>query len=64
VKHISKEDDTITLHEACVELGKPLRHGLDLPIPLDPLNEMQSEFFKIVYQNPSRTTQQFIDRED
>ncbi len=64
VKHIVEPDDIPALHNACVELGKPLRQGLELPIPIDPLDYAQSEFFKTVYQNPARTAgQQFIDRE-
>lgn len=45
-------------------LGETLKHDLDIPIATDPLDEEQSKFFKTVYQNPSRNSnQQFIDIE-
>ena len=45
-------------------LGETLKHELDIPIATDPLDPEQSAFFKTVYQNPSRNSnQQFIDIE-
>ena len=45
-------------------LGETLKHELGIPIATDPLDEEQSNFFKTVYQNPSRNSrQQFIDPE-
>ena len=45
-------------------LGETLKHELRVPIATDPLDEDQSKFFKLVYQNPSRNSnQQFIDPE-
>lgn len=42
-------------------LGETLKHELGIPIATDPLDEDQSKFFKLVYQNPSRNPkQQFI----
>ena len=46
------------------DLGYKLIEELDLPIAATPLNGNQSQFFKTVYQNPSRnSTHQFIDKE-
>tara|TARA_B110000503_G_C7151729_1_gene415513 strand:- start:1785 stop:2708 length:924 start_codon:yes stop_codon:yes gene_type:complete len=46
-------------------IGETLKHELDLPIGVMPLDAGGSKFFKTVYQNPSRnTSQQFIDREN
>lgn len=65
VKNIASPDDQQPLLEASIDLGKKLRMGLDLPIPIVPLDDQQSYFFKTVYQNPVRTERQhFIDRED
>jgi hypothetical protein len=62
VKHIADRNDA--LHNANIELGKKIVSDLDLPVPVIPLNDQQSNFFKTVYQNPTRTAdQQFIDRE-
>lgn len=45
-------------------LGITLMHELEIPIAEHPLNSEQSNFFKTVYQNPSRNSrQQFIDPE-
>ena len=45
-------------------LGETLKQELGIPIATDPLDEEQSKFFKTVYQNPSRNSnQQFIDPE-
>ena len=45
-------------------LGETLKHELDIPIATNPLDPEQSAFFKTVYQNPSRSSnQQFIDIE-
>jgi hypothetical protein len=45
-------------------IGETLKHELDLPIGVMPLDAGGSKFFKTVYQNPARThEQQFIDRE-
>jgi len=46
------------------ELGRILINDLDIPIDIDLLTPGQSKFFKTVYQNPSRSSnQQFIDKE-
>jgi len=64
VQHIAAPDDIEGLYKACIKMGEPLRQCLEIPIPISPLDEMQSHFFKTVYQNPARTAgQQFIDRE-
>ena len=52
------------LMEAVEDYGDKLKEALDLPISPTPLDAGGSHFFKTVYQNPARTTnQQFIDRE-
>jgi len=52
------------LMEAIEDYGDKLKEALDLPISPTPLDAGGSYFFKTVYQNPARTTnQQFIDRE-
>ena len=52
------------LYQEIWEHGTELINGLNIPIAVQPLNEEQSEFFKTVYQNPSRNSkQQFIDIE-
>jgi hypothetical protein len=53
------------LLERTEDLGKLLINELNLPIAESPLDAGGSRFFKTVYQNPARTTnQQFIDREN
>lgn len=59
-----EQDSQLELLEKTEELGISLRTHLDLPISISPLDNDQSRFFKIVYQNPSRkSSQQFIDPE-
>ena len=42
-------------------LGETLKHELGIPIATDPLDQDQSKFFKTVYQNPSRNSnEQFV----
>jgi hypothetical protein len=56
-KTINKEN----LMEEIQNLGGLLKHHLDIPISIEPLNSEQSLFFKTVYQNPSRNPkQQFV----
>jgi hypothetical protein len=53
------------LLERTEDLGALLINELNLPIAKTPLDAGGSRFFKTVYQNPARTTnQQFIDREN
>jgi len=52
------------LHDEVSDLGEKLMQELRVPIAVDPLDSNQSKFFKLVYQNPSRNSnQQFIDPE-
>tara|TARA_B100001057_G_scaffold499748_1_gene611623 strand:- start:11314 stop:12225 length:912 start_codon:yes stop_codon:yes gene_type:complete len=52
------------VHEEIYRLGSELQNDLDVPIAVQPLDEDQSKFFKTVYQNPARSSdQQFIDIE-
>ncbi len=52
------------VHEEIFRLGSELQNGLDVPIAIQPLDSDQSKFFKTVYQNPARSSdQQFIDIE-
>ncbi len=52
------------VHEEIYRLGAELQNGLDVPIAIQPLDADQSKFFKTVYQNPARSSdQQFIDIE-
>ena len=56
-----KEDGLLIQIQA---LGNDLVNNLDIPIDPNPLLPSQSNFFKTVYQNPSRNSnQQFIDIE-
>jgi len=56
--------DEDQLYYEVIGLGETLKHELDIPIAVDPLDPDQSKFFKTVYQNPSRNSkQQFIDPE-
>jgi hypothetical protein len=56
-----KEDGLLIQIQA---LGNDLINNLDIPIDPNPLLPNQSQFFKTVYQNPSRNSnQQFIDIE-
>jgi len=49
------------VHSEIYNLGDSLIQGLDIPIAVQPLNEEQSAFFKTVYQNPARSSdQQFV----
>ena len=53
------------LHDEIYNYGGQLINDLDAPIAIQPFNEEQSQFFKTVYQNPSRGgNQQFIDKEN
>jgi hypothetical protein len=62
---VTKKVDEENLVRKCEDLADVLIPVLDLPISAYPLEADQSKFFKTVYQNPARTTnQQFIDRED
>ena len=57
---ISEEE----LPEKIQDMGEILKQELRVPIATDPLDKDQSKFFKLVYQNPSRNSnQQFIDPE-
>ena len=57
---ISEEE----LPEKIQDIGEILKQELRVPIATDPLDKDQSKFFKLVYQNPSRNSnQQFIDPE-
>ena len=52
------------VHEEIYRLGSELQNDLEVPIAVQPLDEDQSKFFKTVYQNPARSSdQQFIDIE-
>lgn len=52
------------LHNEIFNYGSDLINQLDCPIAIQPFTEEQSTFFKTVYQNPSRNSnQQFIDKE-
>lgn len=52
------------VHEEIFRLGSELQNELDVPIAIQPLDGDQSKFFKTVYQNPARSSdQQFIDIE-
>ena len=42
-------------------LGETLVHELELPIAVDPLDELQSKFFKTVYNNPSRLSHPYLE---
>lgn len=60
VKHIK----SLYLNDEVNDLGEKLIQELRVPIATDPLDPDQSKFFKLVYQNPSRNSnQQFIDPE-
>lgn len=65
IKGIAAPDDLGALYEACVSEGKMIDLEFNIPVPIMPLDEQQSQFFKTVYQNPARnSSQQFIDREN
>lgn len=59
-REVDSEHD---LYDNIVNLGTTLVNGLSIPISAEPLNKDQSKFFKIVYQNSSRTTNKLIDIE-
>ena len=49
------------LHNEIFNHGTNLINQLGIPIAVQPLNEEQSQFFKTVYQNPSRNSgEQFV----
>ena len=49
------------LHTEIFNYGSDLVDKLGIPIAVQPLNEEQSAFFKTVYQNPARSSnQQFV----
>lgn len=59
-----QQDSQLELLEKTEELGISLRMHLDLPISISPLDSEQSNFFKTVYQNPTRdNSKKFLDRE-
>ena len=51
------------LADSIEELGEKLLNELDVPIPVVPFSPEQSKFFKTVYQNPGRMTNELIDIE-
>jgi len=51
------------LNEEIEKFGDLIIHHLDIPISSMPLDKNQSKFFKTVYQNPSRISNQIIDPE-
>jgi len=51
------------LQDSIEEYGNKLKHELDIPIAAKPLDAEQSNFFKTVYQNPSRNSNNFISPE-
>jgi hypothetical protein len=51
------------LEDSIEEYGNKLKHKLDIPIAVKPLDAEQSNFFKTVYQNPSRNNNNFISPE-
>jgi len=65
IQNIAKPDDMSALYDACVAEGKIIASSFNIPMPIIPLDDQQSAFFKTVYQNPARnSSQQFIDREN
>ena len=51
----------VVLHTEILKHGSDLVDKLGIPIAVQPLNEEQSAFFKTVYQNPARSSnQQFV----
>ena len=44
-------------------LGETLRFELDIPIPVDPFDAQQSEFYKTTYKNPPRPEHPYITTE-
>ena len=52
-----------TLLEATKELGDRLIYNIDIPIAVSPLDANQSKFFKTVYRNPSRNSNNLLDIE-
>lgn len=48
---------------ATKELGSKLINELDIPIAIEPLNINQSKFFKTIYQNPMRMSNNFMKKE-
>jgi hypothetical protein len=53
-----------SVEEFAEGMGNSLLSNLEIPISVNPFDPEQSQFFKTVYQNPSRSSsQQFIDRE-
>ena len=70
-KYLNKYwDETVSVYihddnllESIQRLGNSLIDELDIPIAVNPLDAQQSEFFKAIYQNPSRTDhQRFIEK--
>lgn len=51
------------LIDKIVDTGKTLINELGVPIPEVPLSAEQSEFFKLVYQNPARMSNKLLQRE-
>ena len=55
-----KEKDARTIDEEITQLGETLRNELNLPIPVQPYDAQQSEFFKRMYKNPERPVHNYI----
>jgi len=45
-----------SLYEGTVQLGKDIVKGIDIPIPVKPLEPDASRFYKFTYQSPTRRT--------
>ena len=63
-------DDTVSVHihddnllESIQQLGNSLIDELEIPIAETPLDSQQSKFFKTIYQNPMRMSNQFMEKE-
>jgi hypothetical protein len=56
VKNVSEEN----LHEEVEKLGNLIKSRIDIPIPVKPLDEEASNFYKYTYQSPARLKPGFL----
>lgn len=49
------------LHDKILDLGNKIKEGIDIPIPVSPLEAEASRFYKVTYQSPARLQNRFLE---
>lgn len=51
----------LDLHDKIIDLGNKIKEGIDIPIPLIPLEPEASRFYKVTYQSPARLQNRLLE---